>query len=46
MEEKLGNLTEAIHYRELEKKASPFPEVVQEQINDLQKKMAAKKASP
>ncbi|WP_150107360.1 tetratricopeptide repeat protein [Pedosphaera parvula] len=45
VEEQLGNLPEAMHYRELEKKASPFPEVVQEQIDDLKKKMAAKKTS-
>lgn len=44
VEEQLGNLQQALHYRELEKEASPVPDVVQKHIDELKQKIASKSA--
>ena len=41
VEEEQGNLLQAIHYRELEKKSSPAPELIQKEIDALKQKIAA-----
>lgn len=45
VEEQLGNFQQALYYRELEKEASPVPDVVQKQIDELKQKMASNPGS-
>jgi tetratricopeptide (TPR) repeat protein len=40
VEEEQGNLKQAVHYRELEKKSSPAPELIQKEIDALKQKLA------
>jgi tetratricopeptide (TPR) repeat protein len=42
LEEKQGNLARAIQLLELSKRASPHPEALQQQINELKQKLAAR----
>jgi tetratricopeptide (TPR) repeat protein len=46
LEEKAGNLNEAVRYLELLKKASPVPEVIQQQINELRQRGRTPSALP
>ncbi|MDB6023693.1 MAG: hypothetical protein JWQ04_3550 [Pedosphaera sp.] len=39
LEEEQGNLAEAISYKEVEVEVSPFPEVIQKQIDELKQKL-------
>ncbi|MDB6121508.1 MAG: hypothetical protein JWQ71_501 [Pedosphaera sp.] len=45
VEEEQGNLRQALYYRELEKKASPIPDAVQKQIDELKQRLASKTVS-
>jgi tetratricopeptide (TPR) repeat protein len=45
VEEEQGNLNQAVHYRELEKKSSPSPELIQKEIDALKQKIAAQSSS-
>jgi hypothetical protein len=45
IEEELGNLQQALYFRELEKKKSPRPEAVQQRIEELKQKMTSKQAA-
>ena len=45
LEEKEGNLARAIQLLELSKKASPHPEALQRQIDELKQKLAAHPSS-
>jgi tetratricopeptide (TPR) repeat protein len=40
LEEEQGNLAEALSYKEVEVEVSPFPEVIQKQVDELKKKLA------
>lgn len=43
LEEEQGNLAEALSYKEIEKEVSPFPDAVQQQIDDLKEKLRTNK---
>jgi tetratricopeptide (TPR) repeat protein len=45
-EEERGNMQQALHYLELEKKSSPSPELVQKQIDELKQKLAKATLQP
>jgi len=45
LEEQQGNLTHALQLLEIAKKASPNPEALQQQINELKQKLAARPAA-
>jgi tetratricopeptide (TPR) repeat protein len=41
LEEEQGNLQQALHYREMEVKVSPFPDVVRKEIAELKQQLAS-----
>lgn len=48
LEEKAGNLSQVVHYLEMEKTLSPNPDAIQEQVDELKQKLpsAKSKATP
>lgn len=46
LEEKAGNWPQALKYLEMTKQVSPYPKAIQEQINEIEKKMAPQSGTP